>query len=220
MKRRVVSVANETQGGLTTLARVKLELDITGTTYDQLLRLKIKEATSDIEARIRPIRRATVVEEFWPNVYDASAPLQPVQRQSLHVSRYPIESVTSIVIDGQTQDVSGYRTVADAGELHSLDTSGVATQWNFGTLATVTYVGGYLFPDDTGDDIPPVLESACLEMITMFWRSRGRDPMLKSEENPGVARFEYWVGAIGASGDLPPSIQGKLSSFLKDPVFA
>lgn len=218
MKRRVVSVTNETDGGLTTLERVKLELNITGTTYDQLLRLKIKEATSDIEARIRPIRRATVVEQFWPEV-PIGGITQRITRGALRVSRYPIRTMTSVVIDGDTLAAGSYRISEDTGELYFLD-AGESASWDIGTLGVVTYVGGYLFPEDTGEDLPPVLESAVLEMITMYWMSRGRDPLLKSEENPGVARFEYWVGAIGRSGSLPPSIQGKLDDFLEDPVFA
>lgn len=220
MRRRIASVTNETEGGLTTLARVKLELGITGATYDQILRLKIKEATSDIEARIRPIRHATVVEEYWPDAPAYPAAAVAFRRPFMQVSRYPIRSVTSVVIDGVTQGASLYRIDADNGQIHFLDSSGVVANWQIGTLGVNTYVGGYMFPDDTGEDLPPVLESAALEMITMYWRSRGRDPLLKAEENPGVARFEYWVGAIGASGDLPPSIQGKLTEFLKGPVVA
>lgn len=220
MKRRIASVTNETVGGLTTLARVKLELDITGTAYDNILRIKIREATSDIEARIRPIRHATIVEQYWPDapVYPAAA--ITMRRPYIQVSRYPIRSITSVVIDGVTQGSSLYRIDADHGQVHFLDSSGVVANWTIGTLGVITYVGGYMFPEDTGEDLPPVLEAAAVEMITMFWRSRGRDPLLKAEENPGVARFEYWVGAIGSAGDLPPSIQGKLADFLKEPVVA
>jgi hypothetical protein len=219
MKSRIVSVASETGGGLTTLERVKLELNITGTTHDRLLRLKIKEATSDIEARIRPIRRAAVVEDFWPE-----APIglssQKISRSILPLSRYPISTVTSIIVDGTAVGIGAYRIVHDTGELHFLDSAGAPSLWDAATLATVTYSAGYLFPEDTGEDLPPVLESAAVEMLTMFWMARGRDPLLKSEENPGVSRFEYWVGAIGPTGDLPPSIQGKLLGFAKSPVFA
>lgn len=220
MRRRIASVTNETEGGLTTLERVKLELGISGSASDQLLRIKIREATSDIEQRIRPIRFATIVEEFWPLFSDASLSL-PSKTPFVRVSRYPNVTVTSIVVDGQTLGgPTTYRVNSESGQIDLLDGSGTIDQWQIANLAVVTYSGGYLFPEDTGDSLPPVLESAAVEMITMFWMARGRDPLLKAEENPGVARFEYWVGAIGSAGDLPPSIQGKLSGFLKEPVFA
>lgn len=220
MHRIVRSVANETEGGLTTVERVKLELSITGSAHDNLLALKIAEATSDIETRIRPIRHAAVVEEFWPGVGRLGPPAPIIGVEAFNVSRYPIESVASILVDGDTIDSAEYRIDEKSGTIYRLDGSGSPSSWTVGKLASVTYTGGYIFPDDTGYSLPPVLESAAIELISLFWFARGRDPLLKAEENPGVARFEYWVGAVGPQGDLPPSVMGKLSAFLRPPVFA
>lgn len=222
MNRRVRSVANETTGGLTTVERVKLELSISGNASDNLLALKIEEATSDIEGRCRPLRHATVVEEFWPSV-GRIAPMSgvpPFGAPQIQLSRYPVDVVDSLVIDDETVDPSTYRVDADTGVLYLFDGSGAPIAWSISRLAVVTYAGGYVYPDDTGDSLPPVLESAAIDLLSLFWFSRGRDPMLKAEENPGVARFEYWVGAIGRQGDLPPSVIGKLKSFLKPPAIA
>ncbi len=77
----------------------------------------------------------------------------------------------------------------------------------------MTYTGGYLLPGQSGRDLPAGIEGAAVELVSDFWHAKGRDPSVKSEEEPGVFRTDYWVGAVGESGELPPRVQMKLAPF-------
>lgn len=192
---------------LTSLERIKLEHDITVTTYDNLIEAKIKEAGSDIEAYLGfRVARETVRETFRP---DGGAEIADY----LILDRTPVASITSVVVDDVAVDAAEWEVDAATGLLHRLDSSGYPYVWEFCKSVVVVYAGGYALPDDTASDLEPAIEAAAVELVSQYWLSRGRDPLVKSEEIPGVMRTEYWVGAVGAAGELPPSVQSKISRF-------
>lgn len=205
---------------LTTLERVKLELSILGSESDALLSAKIDEATSDIRVRVAPsLRRESVTETIRPEI-DRSGCAEAVGAPSLLLKRYPIASITSVTLDDEAVDAAEYYH-SDAGAeigsgmLFRLDSSGYPSRWSFSKSAVVVYAAGYLLPGEEGRNLPPSLEAAAIELVASYWFSRGRDPMLRAESNEGVARLEYWVGAVGASGDLPPGVMAKIEPFRK-----
>jgi hypothetical protein len=51
-----------------------------------------------------------------------------------------------------------------------------------------------------------------------YWAAKGRDPSVKSEEIPGVIRTDYWVGAVGEAGELPPRVVMKLAPYRRTPA--
>lgn len=201
-----------TETALTTLARVKLELGITNTNSDAILEAKIDEASSDASAFLGfVVERETVAETFWPEAFDA-APAQII------LNRTPVVSITSVVMDGVTLSASLYRLDKDKGLLYALDASGYACSWFFCKSLVITYVGGYLLPDASGRNLPHGIEGAVIDLVSSFWQSRGRDPLVKSEDIPGVMSREYWVGAVGDEGELPPGVVAKLAPFRRVPV--
>lgn len=213
----VVTPAAETS--LTTLTRLKAELNITDTASDAILTAKIEEASSDIAVRVAPLLRREELSETirWGGRHSYCG------LDSLYLSRAPIVSIDSVTIDGSLVDPGDYYYTDDAehwgGAVYRL-MAGYAMPWLFVQSVVVVYTAGYLLPGESGRNLPPVLEAACLELVSAYWSSRGRDPALKAEEDYHVARFEYWVGAVGADGDLPPSVMAKISSFLKTPALA
>lgn len=67
----------------------------------------------------------------------------------------------------------------------------------------------YLFTD-----IPDDLAEACLRIVTMRFKAKGRDPMLVSEESPGVGNQRYWVGNMpGHKGAFTPEIDALLDAY-------
>jgi hypothetical protein len=82
----------------------------------------------------------------------------------------------------------------------------------FANQIVVTYFAGF----DLLAELPRPVERATIELVSMAWFSRGRDPLLKSEEATGVAKFDYWVGGLG--GSLPPEIANLLDPFVIVPV--
>ncbi len=194
---------------LTTLERVKLELEITDGASDAILNAKIDEASSDCEAFLGfRVARETVAETFWHE----SGELAP---EYLLLDRTPTVSITSVVRDDITMDATSYRLDPESGQLYALDwnAQGWPWFWYFYKGIVVSYVGGYLLPGETGRDLPAGIEGACIELVSDFWHAKGRDPSVREEEEPGVYRTAYWVGAVGESGELPPRVQMKLAPF-------
>lgn len=191
---------------LVTLDRVKAEFSITTSANDAILNSKIDEATSDIEMHLRrDLSRATVSQTFWSDGDHCA--------NCLSLERYPAPSITSVTVDDVEVDASEYRLDGDAGLLYRLDSSGYPCVWIWCKSIVVIYAGGYLLPGETGRNLPPVLEGAALDLVQSYWSARGRDPLVRSEDVPGLGSVEYWVGAVGEAGELPPSVVSKISHF-------
>lgn len=209
MRSIVTVTVPKTDSALTTLARVKLELDILSgdTSKDEILELKIDEASSDIEAALGfSVPRETVAETFWQEGVIASP-------TSLILNRTPIASITSVVVDGITYASSLYRYDAGTGELFALDSSGFPTFWCFCKSVVVTHAGGYILPSESNCNLPDGIQGACVDLLQCYWFWKGRDPTVKSEAAPGVMTYEYWVGAVGEEGELPPNVMMRLSRY-------
>jgi hypothetical protein len=191
--------------GLTTLTRLKSELGISGATDDALLGAKILEASSDIETHLNCVLRSEVVSEtFWsfggcPDV--------------VVLGRYPVSAIGSVTVDGELVPSGEYRLVGEAGLLYRLDDAGYPSRWRVGRELVVQYTAGYVMPAEGSPTLPAVLEAACLELLGSYWTARGRDPLVREEQVEGIGRTVYWVGAVGASGALPPGVDSKISAF-------
>src|SRR3954454_1604829 len=95
--RSIVTIASPASDtALTTLERVKLELNITGTdaNRDSVLQDKIDEASDDIEAALGfRLVKESAVETFWHEQYDMSP-------ERLVLDRTPVVSIASVEVDG------------------------------------------------------------------------------------------------------------------------
>lgn len=195
---------------LTSVETVKDELDIDDTgVYDPMLERKIEEATSDIELHIpRKLARCGITETIWPQSGYACL-------NHIDLARTPVVSITSVTVDGVALTADEYRLDSD-GRLYRRE-SGTADRWEWSDDIVIVYTGGFRMPEDpsyvAGDlfSVPASLQSAAIELVASFWASRGRDPNIMEEENPGVSRFRYWVGAVGEKGELPPSVMAKIA---------
>jgi len=199
--RSILSITTAaTVRNLTTLERVKAELSIEGNASDVLLRAKIREASSDINARAWADPYETVEQTLW-NVGC---------EEYLVLARRPNVSIASVMVDGVA---ATYRLDAEAGLLYGLDADGYATPWMACKSIALTYSAGYVMPGQTGANLEPALEAACIELLQSYWSSRGRDPLIRSEDVPGLGSVTYWVGAVGESGELPPSVESRIAPF-------
>lgn len=139
--------------------------------------------------------------------------------QTLVLSRRPVNTVTSIADEGgNVIDPSLYAVTADAGLVRVSNDRPRAYVWDalwpHGRL-TVAYNAGYTLPDDAA--LPRSLARACIRLVSHYRSSETRDPSVKSEEISGVSRFEYWVGAVGDNGALPPEVLDLIAKF-RDPA--
>lgn len=204
----ITSAASVTR--LTTLERVKQELDITDGSKDALLASKIDEATSDIEAHLgRVFRREVFSERFWGR---CECP------EFLILARAPVVSVDSVTEDDVAVATPEVRLDPDTGQLYRLDASGFPSFWSWCKEVVITYTAGFLLPGQSGRNLPHALEAGAISLVQSFWQSRGRDPLVKSEDIPGVMRVDYWVGSVGEAGDLPPDVMAKIAPFRRPQV--
>ena len=74
-------------------------------------------------------------------------------------------------------------------------------------MTTVTYQAGY-------SPIPADLVDAALRVLTMRFTGRGRDPLLRSDDQPGEGTQNYWVGSLpGVKGPFPEEIAALLDFY-------
>jgi hypothetical protein len=201
-----------TSARLTTLARLKQELDISGSAHDVLLAAKLDEASSDIEAALGyRLARESVIETFWPVGGDMAL-------EYLMLDRTPVASIDSVTRDAAAVDASLWRVDPDTGQIYAVDASGYPCGWLIRQSLAIAYTGGWILPGETGRNLPAGIEGAAIELVADYWAATGRDPSVRSETIPGVISTDYWVGAIGEEGELPPRVQMKLAPFRRASV--
>lgn len=185
---------------LTTLARVKSELAITGNGDNEALETKIDEASEAIESYLgRRLARETVSEVF--RLHCSVLWLQ--------LDRWPVTTLTSITEDTTVLTVStDYEVDFDAGRVRRI-CSGYATWWTAYPSTTVVYVAGYVLPGDAGTrTLPYDIEAAAVKLVTGSWLAKTRDPMVKRQDHFGVGYEEYWVNIDAAN--LPAEVRALL----------
>jgi len=183
---------------LTTLVTVKDEIDITDDAADARLLRWIDEASERIETYLGRVLAAETVRETFRLT---GAP------GCLRLTRRPMTTIASIDVDGVTLARDQYEVDATAGLLYAI--SGEQRARWFACTVTVTYTAGYA----SVEVLPRPIETACLGLVRHRWAARDRDPMLRSLAIPGVATEQYWVGATGDQGDMPPEIAALLDPF-------
>ena len=164
-------------GALTTLDAVKLHLGTKESSEDDaLLNQLINQASADIESRCnRTLSRETRTNE----TYDCTGGTR------LYLDLYPIYSVASVTVDGET--VTDYQVQSLAGYLDRED------GWD--GEVKVTYTGGYLLEPITGPpaiarDLPYDLEYACILWVSGAYNSRGSEHL--SDETIGPLKSVFW----------------------------
>jgi hypothetical protein len=205
---------------LTTLDRVKLSLGITDDADDEYLEMMIAEQSDYVCSYL--------------NVAMADDGTRTLGLETLEetlfvpmLSRLPVVEILSMADgNGEAFDPADYLVNPVSGRfMGPPSTRWMNLVYNFTpppVPLVVTYKAGWLLPGDDGRNLPPVIESGCMSLISTYRAGRGRDPLAKSETIPGVISTEYWVGPVGgassgASG-MPPDIASRLSFYRRHVV--
>ena len=129
--------------------------------------------------------------------------------EPLVLSMAPVDPETLVVtLDGAVMAAAGYALQPLPSHLWRV---GDATAWINSTGLTVAYTAGF-------DPIPADVQQAVLDLATMENAGRGRDPMLRATESPGLGRQEYWVGGVPGSSLLPQDIASLLNPYRRGMV--
>jgi hypothetical protein len=125
--------------------------------------------------------------------------------EPLILSQAPVDPATiSVVVDGTALDpVNDIALDPLAGLVYRTSDP---QRWTSETSLTVAYTGGF-------DVIPDDVQQAVLDLCTMDNSGRGRDPMLRASETPGLGRQEYWVGGMPGGATIPQDIAGLLNPY-------
>lgn len=188
----VITPASSKQ--LTTVARVKDDLGISGSTDDTVLGRMIDRASRRIVSYCnREFAQETISET-----------VKAYGGHNLLMSRAPIVSVTSIAYDGTTIPATDYELAEPgAGLIYSpYGWQDTAQRYNGASLIpatesrrnlyTVVYVAGYILPSMVGTvDLPADIEEACIELTRAFFSGRKTDPGIQSEQVPDVYSVTY-----------------------------
>jgi hypothetical protein len=183
---------------LTTLAAVKDEIGITDDTADPRLQRWIDEASERIETYLDRVLASETVRETFRLTGSPGC---------LRLARRPVTAIDSIDVDGVTLASDQYEVDAAAGLLYPI--SGDRRVLWCASTVIVTHTAGYA----SVAALPRPIETACLGLVRHRWAARDRDPMLRSLAIPGVATEQYWVGAPGDDGDMPPEVAALLDPF-------
>lgn len=184
-------------------ARLMLGLDTTEAA-DAVLQALIDSASAAAErwCNRRMIREG--VTETWR---------LPQSQESLWLTRWPVDTITSITEDGVALTSAYWEVDEDTGRLYRLDGSDGRARWS-AKKTVIVYTGGYRPDDDTGADLPDDLRDGVLAIVKSGWFARDRDPYLRSEEMPGVARYTYGFGSAASSDSgLPPEAESLLAPY-------
>lgn len=145
----------------------------------------VKAPTLLVETIVETFRRSTKL-EVGAFPYPASQP----DFKGLPLSRFPIQSITSIVEDGVTLSASTYEIDKAAGYVKRL-LNGGEVYWTANKIV-VTYIAGRDMTQELG------LRSAAINAVREQYFADNRDPALRGVNVEGIGRRDYQIG--GASG--------------------
>lgn len=191
---------------LTTLATLKAELGVTGSSQDTRLSALINQVSDAIETFCdRKFQRRTVTETVLRH------------RRTIYLSAWPVVSIASITDSGVAWTADDYTLDADEGIItRSLYGVGYGSPCGYDSFAalSIAYTGGYILPGAEGSNLPGDLERACLDLASRYFHGGGRDPALRSETVPGVIE-QSWsaVDSIQTVGGLPLDVARSLSGY-------
>ena len=141
----------------------------------------------------------------WTEPATGLVPGAPVPNHMLVVLNLPSE--TRILTEGVD-----FKVDAVLGHVIRLNLDGTVARWDAASIA-VDYPAGFAaIPDD-------VQEGAIL-LVKGRSFGRKRDPLLRSQNSPGVYEAAYFFGqGPGTTGDLPPEVAAKVERY-RMPVIA
>ena len=202
MKPYITTVVNPAATrDLVTLADVREQLSIraTDTANDVWLAKVISRASAQAEGFCNRIFVQQDYQDLFGSMSsDAGTPLM--------LGQAPVD-VTLVTVDGTDLEATAFIADASPGLLYNTI---APRQWISSDSITVQYTGGF-------DPVPDDVQQAVIELCVMEFRSRGRDPMLRERETPGLGRETFWIGPMpGVVGSqLPGDIAALLSGYVR-----
>jgi hypothetical protein len=183
--------------------RLQLSFKSTDTSQDVWLSKAITRASRQADGYCNRI----FVEQTYRDYFTA---VNGMPGNPLILGQAPLDSVI-LTVDGSATplDDSNFIIDADPGHLYWIGDSG---GWTAQSSIVIDYTAGFA-------EIPDDVQQAVIELAVMEFRARGRDPMLRERETPGLGREMFWIGPPpGGSTALPSDICGLLDGYARSLV--
>ena len=181
---------------LTSLALVKAELGITGNAEDTNIGTWIDQASA-------------VIASYCNRVFGSEAVRETFRRgdaAKVILSRGPVTVIASVVEDGiELTEDEDFECDYASGILTRL-CNDYERRWCFRSLV-VTYTAGYTLLTTLPDDN----ERAAQLLVKGYRSAASRDPLLKSEEIPGVLSQSWWVDSTNKG--LPSDVESLIAPY-------
>ncbi|HEU5018358.1 MAG TPA: phage head-tail connector protein [Pseudolabrys sp.] len=185
---------------LITLADIKAELGITGTTEDANLARWITAASDSVARYCRRVFAAQTYRETF----------RVAAKPDLVLTRYPVGDVVSVVENETTLAADETEIETDSGVLRRLINDRLAW-WACGKIV-VTYRAGFADVTDT-PSLPAPIERATIMLVSLFRQRAQRDPAVRQVTH-GDTAVTYGLGQLGADADaLPAEVTALLASY-------
>ena len=107
---------------------------------------------------------------------------------TLMLSRWPVTEILEVIEGGTALTTDGWELDEATGQLWRIS-SGDRYSWSSSGTTTVSYIGGYVLPDD----LPADIQRAAVEQIKTQYLGGARDPAIRSINEPDVISVSYSV---------------------------
>lgn len=211
-------ISNSTQKALTTLARAKSFLDISGDKYDTVLTMLINQATGFIEGYIN----RSLLSQSYVEVRDGSGAQEMVLWQTPVTTLAKLEVNSNTIGDPswQTIDSSRYGWYSDGRIKFSTAFSAFLASESAYFLEgpqryRITYTAGYLIDFDNENNaalhtLPQDIEYACLKLVSAIFNTRKAEGLVSATVDRLNMRYR---GTVMSDPELKDILSGYQESY-------
>lgn len=114
---------------------------------------------------------------------------------TLRLSRWPVAEILQVIEDGTELMPDGWELDEVNGQLWRI-ANGDRSCWSGCGTTTVSYVGGYILPDD----LPADIQRAAVDQAKAQFMGGKRDPNLRSFNVPDTFQASFSVGGGDSAG--------------------
>lgn len=129
---------------------------------------------------------------------------------TLRLSRWPVVEILQVIEDGSELTPETWELDEVNGQLWRM-VNGDRSCWSRCGATTVSYVGGYILPDE----LPADIQRAAVDQAKAQFMGGKRDPNLRSFQVPDTFQASFSVGGGDSSGKsrLMAEVEGALAPY-------
>lgn len=177
------------------------EIGVASPTSEQTTQMET--VIAQVSALIDGFLDRTLAEE------DVTDHFRSVSGDTLRLSRWPVDEILEVIEAGAALTPDDWELDTTTGQLWRLS-GGEPYCWATSGATTVSYIGGYILPDD----LPADIQRAAIDQVKTQYLGGTRDPAVRSFDVPGVYSASFSVaGGDSYSGGLMTQVEAALRPY-------